>query len=104
MFRVCDLRSQHALVEPHIRCYCVEQSDIRGGPVQVLERICVLSVYGGLVIFLDGVLVGFKHFLLVGFKRFQAACGLRVSRATCTEANLIVLAGCTCASYGSICK
>ncbi|CAL1139098.1 unnamed protein product [Cladocopium goreaui] len=30
MFRVCDLRSQHALVEPHIRCYCVEQSDIRG--------------------------------------------------------------------------
>ncbi|CAK9083992.1 Inward rectifier potassium channel 18 (Inward rectifier K(+) channel Kir2.6) (Potassium channel [Durusdinium trenchii] len=30
MFRVCDLRSQHSLVEPHIRCYCVEQSDIRG--------------------------------------------------------------------------
>ncbi len=34
MFRVCDLRSQHALVEPHIRCYCVEQSDIRGGAVR----------------------------------------------------------------------
>ncbi|CAJ1387213.1 unnamed protein product [Effrenium voratum] len=30
MFRVCDLRSQHALVEPHIRCYCVEKNDIRG--------------------------------------------------------------------------
>ena len=33
MFRVCDLRSQHALVEPHIRCYCVEQSEIRGAVV-----------------------------------------------------------------------
>ena len=48
MFRVCDLRSQHALVEPHIRCYCVEQSDIRGGAAQVLEfwNMSVVFVVG----------------------------------------------------------
>lgn len=30
MFRVADLRSQHALIEPHIRCYCVQQNERRG--------------------------------------------------------------------------
>eukprot|EP00931_Biecheleriopsis_adriatica_P045894 TRINITY_DN26302_c0_g1_i1.p1 TRINITY_DN26302_c0_g1~~TRINITY_DN26302_c0_g1_i1.p1 ORF type:complete len:621 (-),score=81.84 TRINITY_DN26302_c0_g1_i1:72-1934(-) len=30
MFRVCDLRLGHALIEPHVRCYCVEQNDVRG--------------------------------------------------------------------------
>lgn len=30
MFRVCDLRSQHALIEPHIRCYCIQQNERRG--------------------------------------------------------------------------
>merc|ERR1740121_1602547 len=23
-FRICDLRIQHALIEPHVRCYCVQ--------------------------------------------------------------------------------
>lgn len=30
MFRVCDLRSQHALVEPHIRLYCLQHNENRG--------------------------------------------------------------------------
>jgi len=30
MFRICDLRSQHTLIEPHVRCYCVRKHKRRG--------------------------------------------------------------------------
>lgn len=30
MFRLCDLRIQHALIEPHVRCYCVKNHPLRG--------------------------------------------------------------------------
>merc|ERR1719316_664283 len=30
MFRLCDLRVQHALIEPHVRCYCVQKHPVRG--------------------------------------------------------------------------
>eukprot|EP00928_Gymnodinium_smaydae_P045647 TRINITY_DN30398_c0_g2_i1.p1 TRINITY_DN30398_c0_g2~~TRINITY_DN30398_c0_g2_i1.p1 ORF type:complete len:612 (-),score=99.17 TRINITY_DN30398_c0_g2_i1:109-1872(-) len=30
MFRVCDMRIKHALIETHVRCYCVRKHSIRG--------------------------------------------------------------------------
>merc|ERR1719291_758169 len=29
VFRVCELRVQHALIEPHVRCYCACRTDSR---------------------------------------------------------------------------
>lgn len=30
MFRICDLRIHHSLVEPHVRCYCAHKHPVRG--------------------------------------------------------------------------
>jgi len=47
MFRICDLRFQHALIEPHVRCYCAHVHPERGMTMEPLRLMQPDDDFGG---------------------------------------------------------
>jgi hypothetical protein len=47
IFRLCDMRIQHALIEPHIRCYCLRRHPTRGFEMTPMRLQCPDDELGG---------------------------------------------------------